>query len=717
MPLSGADQSEVASGIAGRQPERPGGARPVRRPGGTPQAGSERPSATESDSGPGVAAQLDPRTLWVEPGGAVSASVKVANRSQVVDELVVEVLGDASPWAKAFPASVSLFPGASGTVEIQLRPPRGESTVAGPVPLGVRVRSVADPRRQVIVEGVVEVGSFHAITASVTPKTSHGSSLARHELTIENQGNRLARLQVAAGDPDQALTYGISQPSVNLRPGDRAVVEVQPQSKRRNVIGRPRSTPFQAVVTPDGGDQIVAEATFVQTPLIPRWALTAALVALALLGVLAVWAFTRPGPVGVPGVIGDLETNAISKIIAAGLQAGDRSHGEDPMAAGLVVRTNPAEGTPVERGSKVDYFVSDGPPLEPVPVPQLVGSPESVALDLLRTAGLRPGTRSERRDPLPQGQIVETDPIEGTPVVPDTAINYVVSLGPEPTAAIVAIPNVQGRTEAEAVQILLGKGLAPGTTTLRFHDEVAQDRVIRTIPAAGEHVPPETVINLVVSRGPRPTPTPAPTALVPDVRGFTEDEAIAAILDTGFDVGERVERPNAEVPAGLVIRTRPRAGESAEVGATVDYFVSLGPEPTPVPTPEPTPVPLTELTLSGGSATVSGTSCFDVEDGAGGCSGEPDIWWEQIDAVQRRLSTWGGSMLAYLGFVDFDATSLEALQQQLYSQEPINGNDDATNLLTPGAVVAVLTSGGHYAKVRIDSYGYDLAISWLTYDT
>ena len=55
------------------------------------------------------------------------------------------------------------------------------------------------------------------------------------------------------------------------------------------------------------------------------------------------------------------------------------------------------------------------------------------------------------------------------------------------------------------------------------------------------------------------------------------------------------------------------------------------------------------------------------------------------------------------------------LKALTYGTDPINGSDDATNLLVPGDVFAVLTSEGNYAKVLVVEYGRLLTIQWVTY--
>jgi hypothetical protein len=47
------------------------------------------------------------------------------------------------------------------------------------------------------------------------------------------------------------------------------------------------------------------------------------------------------------------------------------------------------------------------------------------------------------------------------------------------------------------------------------------------------------------------------------------------------------------------------------------------------------------------------------------------------------------------------------LQSYDYTTTPIRGNNNASNLLTPGAMFAVKTNRGNYAKVKVIVYGYN----------
>jgi hypothetical protein len=134
--------------------------------------------------------------------------------------------------------------------------------------------------------------------------------------------------------------------------------------------------------------------------------------------------------------------------------------------------------------------------------------------------------------------------------------------------------------------------------------------------------------------------------------------------------------------------------------------------------------------LSQGTATLKGTYQFDLEAGVEEVTGvilpSADIWWEQltlgggmgpggIKAI-RQMTPQNGALLSNQGSVDFialTAANLEALTT--YKPAPINGNDDATNLLVNGDVFAVQTPEGNYSKVQVLNYGYDIVIRWVTY--
>ena len=128
----------------------------------------------------------------------------------------------------------------------------------------------------------------------------------------------------------------------------------------------------------------------------------------------------------------------------------------------------------------------------------------------------------------------------------------------------------------------------------------------------------------------------------------------------------------------------------------------------------------TATTVSSGTTTLKGTFLFDFDSGTESVAGDPfgppfDVFWEQQTAVLRRMTPISPAQILNLGMVDFNSITADTLASLTYSTNPIDGNNDATNRLVTGDVFAVLTNQGHYAKVKVLTYGYNLQIQWVTY--
>ncbi len=106
---------------------------------------------------------------------------------------------------------------------------------------------------------------------------------------------------------------------------------------------------------------------------------------------------------------------------------------------------------------------------------------------------------------------------------------------------------------------------------------------------------------------------------------------------------------------------------------------------------------------------------FDLEQGVESQPGSADVWWEQVDSVRRYLAPQNGTVLAPTSFGSFFAASPELLAGQRFSSQPMDGSNTSTNALTAGRIVAFKTRHGHLGKLRVDTYGYNLGITWVTY--
>ena len=206
-----------------------------------------------------------------------------------------------------------------------------------------------------------------------------------------------------------------------------------------------------------------------------------------------------------------------------------------------------------------------------VDVPAVLGLTESQAQDKLSAAGLTaatgPAVFSER---VAAGQVLSTKPAPATQVDENSTVALTLSKGPERYP----VPNVAGRTTADATAAITGTKLAVGRTTQAFSSTVGKGLVVSTDPKAGTKLKSDTTVNLTVSKGAEPIK-------VPTVTGRTQTQAQSALSALGLKT-KVVPAFSATVPTGTVISQSPTSG-SLPRGGTVTLAVSKGPPPVEVP--------------------------------------------------------------------------------------------------------------------------------------
>ena len=171
-------------------------------------------------------------------------------------------------------------------------------------------------------------------------------------------------------------------------------------------------------------------------------------------------------------------------------------------------------------------------------------------------------------------------PEPGTEVDVRSVIALTVSSGAER----VVVPDVEGLTSSEAIDLLRGVGLA-SETRLVPSDE-PEGTVIAQSPAAEDEVAAGTEVVLDVAESdssePPPTTTTEPaTVRVPNLVGMRA----AAARDRLRALGLRpTQRPvQSSRPAGEVVRQSPGAGAEVREGGIVTLRVSTGPATVAVP--------------------------------------------------------------------------------------------------------------------------------------
>ncbi|WP_086821741.1 hypothetical protein [Allokutzneria sp. NRRL B-24872] len=239
----------------------------------------------------GVSVSLATAELSVEPGEPTVCEVVVVNTGTVVDHLDLSVVGDIDCWARVEPTTLNLFPNQEATVELVLEPPRSAEVLAGSVVFGVRVASQEDVDGSAVAEGVVTVKAFTELDAELVPRTAHGRRSARHELAVDNRGNKTVLVQVFAEDPDDQLKVRALPESFEAPPGSATFLKLKVRPRRRFLRGPNRTIPFQVHVCAED-DRVDLDGTMVQEQLLPPWLLPALLAVVTGAATLLVLYFT-----------------------------------------------------------------------------------------------------------------------------------------------------------------------------------------------------------------------------------------------------------------------------------------------------------------------------------------------------------------------------------------------------------------------------------------
>jgi serine/threonine-protein kinase len=141
---------------------------------------------------------------------------------------------------------------------------------------------------------------------------------------------------------------------------------------------------------------------------------------------------------------------------------------------------------------------------------------------------------------------------------------------------VLPVPNLVGRTEAQARAIATGGGWKTKTVEKRQNDSTKGD-VLATAPAAGTPLADGRTITLTVSIGQEIVGVPS------DLAGQTLEEATAALEAVGLVAAEGETPYSEDVDKGVVIATAEGTPAELERGSTVTLVVSNGPEPRTVP--------------------------------------------------------------------------------------------------------------------------------------
>jgi serine/threonine-protein kinase len=282
--------------------------------------------------------------------------------------------------------------------------------------------------------------------------------------------------------------------------------------------------------------------------------LLAVVLLLAVAAGLAGWWFGAGRYQTTPGVVNLSAAQARHKVEAAGLRfkVGGEAYSET-VAAGSVLRTDPAGGERILHGGTVTAVLSRGP--ERYQVPPVRGMTLDEAKAALSHAHLALGQTSGRfDDKVAKGVVLGSAPKAGDELRRNSAVDLVVSKGPRP----IDVPDLTGKNAEEAVRTLEGLGLRVETRR-RHDDQVPEGNVVSQSPHSGTLFRGDRV-QLVVSKGPL-------MVEVPNVVQMGIADATSTLEQAGFKV--KTHRSSVYVGLQFVVGQKPGGGELAPKGSVV----------------------------------------------------------------------------------------------------------------------------------------------------
>jgi serine/threonine-protein kinase len=143
-----------------------------------------------------------------------------------------------------------------------------------------------------------------------------------------------------------------------------------------------------------------------------------------------------------------------------------------------------------------------------------------------------------------------------------------------PAATQVPVPQLVGKSQADATQALITSGLKVGTVTPQTTSNADQvGKVLDSNPASGAQVDRGSKVDLTVGAAPNTIP-------VPPVVGLSLDDAKTTLKTAGF-TSVNTAQVDSTKPKDTVISVEPTAGTQAAPGDTITLTYSDGDAPIP----------------------------------------------------------------------------------------------------------------------------------------
>ncbi len=203
-------------------------------------------------------------------------------------------------------------------------------------------------------------------------------------------------------------------------------------------------------------------------------------------------------------------------------------------------------------------------------VPNLEGKDVVYALELLTELELNTKVKgSEYTSDIPKNHVVFQEPQPGSEIKKGRDVKIIISKGPK----TVSMPNLIALSVQQAHIILEENDMCQGELSRTYNTEVEKDRIIAQVPFAGTVIARGACIDLLVSKGARPS-----AFKMPDLAGLTLEDALQSIEKVNLTIGELKSAYQKRKPRNIIVEQEPVSGQRVIIGSPVNLLINREPQ-------------------------------------------------------------------------------------------------------------------------------------------
>ena len=206
-----------------------------------------------------------------------------------------------------------------------------------------------------------------------------------------------------------------------------------------------------------------------------------------------------------------------------------------------------------------------------VAVPDLINQSHQQAIQLVNSAGLQldPDLEQKPSDVVPEGHVIEQEPLANFKVKRNKPVRLTLSVGNES----ISVPDVVNQSLENGERLLKDAGFQRGRVAVVHSDHYPKiNTVIAHTPLAGSTHRRGTPVHLLLSSGPRPK-----VLRMPDLRRMGLDEVRTLLESHSLKIGRENYAQHSEINQGLIISHEPGAGTLIPAGQVVNLEISGSP--------------------------------------------------------------------------------------------------------------------------------------------